>query len=381
MQKIFEFLVKLFGLTIPDAIDPTNKAFFEKLAGLFTAAVLVATIMIVIAVVLLIVVIVLAVKNKHKKEQLKAGGTAEDTPEMRNRIRNEIEPIIRKEIELEYKEKMPKSGVTDEQYDRLRKRLDEKDARITELSKALEKANATTHAISTSSNNSEINKTVSDLTLQNGLLTEQNNQYHNQITELQEEIAKLKEQKGKQQAAAQRAKQKAVEKVKADVAKEKEKEKEEKAAKEAAQKAAEKAAKEAAEKTAKEVAEKAAKEAAEKAAKEAAAKAKKEAEEKAAKEASEKSAKEAAQKAEPAEQVPENEVDNEYGNDDSEIKVTVKFDDEKGNWVVLRSDNMSKAYRRVATKQEALQAARELAKRLQAQLIVHNKDGKLSYNI
>ena len=403
MQGIFDFLVKLFKLNA-DSDD-----FYNKIAGLFTGAMLTVVILAVITLALLITVIVLAVKNGNKKKRLKdnaAGQNSEqilkDNAETRNRIRLEIEPIVRKEVELEYKEKMPKSGVTDEQFERLKKRLDEKDARIAELGRALEQANAATHAISTGANtsNSEISKTVSDLSLQNGLLTEQNNQYHNQIIELQEEIARLKEQSGKQQAAAERAKQKAVEKAKADVEKKKEteskaakekakKEAEEKAAKEAAEKTAkevaEKAAKEAAEKAAKEAAEKAAKETAEKVAKETAAKAKKEAEEQAKKDAEEKAKKEAEEKAAkekaetPAES-PASEVDNEFGNDDSEIKVTLKYDEKKEDWVISRSD-MTRAYKRCATKAEALPVARDLAKRLQAQLIVHNKDGKLSYNI
>lgn len=385
MQSLFDFFVKLFKMEVP-AIDANTKPFFDQLATLFTYTALIAVILFVVVLALVITVIVLGVKNSKKNKRLKDAGTAiEDNGETRNRIRQEMEPIIRKEIELEYKDKIPQSGVTDEQFERLKKRLDEKDARIAELGRALEQANAATHAISANAgaSNTEISKTVSDLTLQNGLLTEQNNQYHNQIIELQEEIARLKEQSGKQQAAAERAKQKAVEKAKADA--EKKKETESKAAKEKAKKEAEeKAAKEAAEKTAKEVAEKAAKEAAEKAAKEAAERAAKETAEKVAKETAANAKKEAEEKAakekaEPAE-VPASEIDNEYGNDDSEIKVTLKYDEKKEDWVVARSD-MTRAYKRCATKSEALPVARDLAKRLQAQLIVHNKDGKLSYNI
>ncbi|MDE7164711.1 MAG: DUF2188 domain-containing protein, partial [Clostridiales bacterium] len=77
---------------------------------------------------------------------------------------------------------------------------------------------------------------------------------------------------------------------------------------------------------------------------------------------------------------PDDEYDNEFGDENSAIKVTLKFDEEKNDWVIDRSDS-NRAYRRLATKAEALPIARDLAKRLQAQLIVHNKDGKLSYNI
>ena len=45
------------------------------------------------------------------------------------------------------------------------------------------------------------------------------------------------------------------------------------------------------------------------------------------------------------------------------------------NWVILRSDT-DRTYRRVATKQEGLPVAKDLARRLHAQLVVHKKDGK-----
>ena len=82
-----------------------------------------------------------------------------------------------------------------ELFERFKTRLDEKDAQITELVIALEQVNAATRAMSENSgtSTSEISRTVSDLTLQNGLLTEQNNEYHNQVRELQEEISRLKE--------------------------------------------------------------------------------------------------------------------------------------------------------------------------------------------
>lgn len=64
-----------------------------------------------------------------------------------------------------------------------------------------------------------------------------------------------------------------------------------------------------------------------------------------------------------------------YGDSNSLVKVTVKFDRVKNNWVVLRSDT-DRTYRRLSTKQEALVIAKDLAKRLHAQLVVHKKDGK-----
>lgn len=447
LQPLFDFLVKLFGL---GAVD-SNPNFFNQLATYFTGAVLTVIILTILLIVLIITVAVLAVKNNHKKSKLKdSSQVLEDNAELRNRIRNEIEPIIRNEIDNEYREKMPKSGVTDEQYERLRKKLDDKDAQIKELGRALEQANAATHAISANANTSEISKTVADLTLQNSLLTEQNNQYHNEITDLQEEIQKLKEQKGRQQVAAEKAKQKAVAKAKADIAKEAEikaakekaaqekaaaKEAEMKAKKEAAEKARaekaaadkearekaraekaaadkearekakaekaaadkaakekaaadkaaqEKALREAAEKIAKEIAEKTAKETAEKVAEKTAEKTAKETAKETAEKTAEKTAKEVAKEAAATQATNANddddEYDNEFGDENSAVKVTLKFDEEKGDWVIERSD-MTRAYRRIATKAEALPVARDLAKRLEAQLIVHNKDGKLSYNL
>lgn len=69
------------------------------------------------------------------------------------------------------------------------------------------------------------------------------------------------------------------------------------------------------------------------------------------------------------------EVDNEFGDETSAIKVTLKFDKEKNNWVISRSDS-ARAYRRMSTKQDAVMVAKDLARRLHAQLVVHKKDGK-----
>lgn len=67
--------------------------------------------------------------------------------------------------------------------------------------------------------------------------------------------------------------------------------------------------------------------------------------------------------------------DDEFADESSNIKVTLKFDRAKGNWVITRSD-MTRAYRRLATKQEALVIAKDLARTLRAHLAVHKKDGK-----
>lgn len=71
----------------------------------------------------------------------------------------------------------------------------------------------------------------------------------------------------------------------------------------------------------------------------------------------------------------EDEYDNEFGDETSAIKVTLKYDKAKGNWVIYRSD-IPRAYRRMGTKQDALPIAKDLAKRLHAQLVVHKLDGK-----
>ncbi len=64
-----------------------------------------------------------------------------------------------------------------------------------------------------------------------------------------------------------------------------------------------------------------------------------------------------------------------YGDENSAVKVTLKFDRMRNAWIILRSDT-DRTYRRLATKQEALVVAKDLARRLHAQLVVHKKDGK-----
>lgn len=71
----------------------------------------------------------------------------------------------------------------------------------------------------------------------------------------------------------------------------------------------------------------------------------------------------------------EDEYYDDYGDETSEIKVTLKYDRIKMNWVIYRSDT-NRTYRRLNTKQEGLAIAKDLARRLHAQLVVHKKDGK-----
>lgn len=89
--------------------------------------------------------------------------------------------------------------------------------------------------------------------------------------------------------------------------------------------------------------------------------------------------KQTAQRQQPSEQVQyaddENEYDNEYGDETSAVKVTLKYDRIRANWVIFRSDT-TRAYRRLGTKQDAIVVAKDLARRLHAQLVVHKKDGK-----
>ena len=86
-------------------------------------------------------------------------------------------------------------------------------------------------------------------------------------------------------------------------------------------------------------------------------------------------AKPAAKTAVPDEDDEYDEYYDDYGDETSAVKVTLKFDRTKNNWIILRSDS-ERTYRRMATKQEALVVAKDLARRLHAQLIVHKKDGK-----
>lgn len=71
----------------------------------------------------------------------------------------------------------------------------------------------------------------------------------------------------------------------------------------------------------------------------------------------------------------EDEYYDDYGDATSDVKVTLKYDRIKMNWVISRSDT-NRTYRRLNTKQEGLTIAKDLARRLHAQLVVHKKDGK-----
>lgn len=63
-------------------------------------------------------------------------------------------------------------------------------------------------------------------------------------------------------------------------------------------------------------------------------------------------------------------------NDDKTPTVySVKYDRYKGNWIVVKT-GQERPVRRVATKEEALRIAKDLAKRMDAALVVHKKDGK-----
>ena len=57
------------------------------------------------------------------------------------------------------------------------------------------------------------------------------------------------------------------------------------------------------------------------------------------------------------------------------VKYTVKYDKEKGDWIIAKTD-VDRAIRRVKTKEEALKVAKQLAENQDASLIVHKKDGK-----
>ncbi len=59
----------------------------------------------------------------------------------------------------------------------------------------------------------------------------------------------------------------------------------------------------------------------------------------------------------------------------SGVKFTVAFDRQKLSWVI-RKQGVKRVVRRLDTKQEAMQIARELCKKYDAQLVVHKRDGK-----
>lgn len=57
------------------------------------------------------------------------------------------------------------------------------------------------------------------------------------------------------------------------------------------------------------------------------------------------------------------------------IKFIVVYDRAKDSWVI-KKDGATRATRRVDTKEEAMQIARELVRKYNAKLVVHKKDGK-----
>lgn len=69
------------------------------------------------------------------------------------------------------------------------------------------------------------------------------------------------------------------------------------------------------------------------------------------------------------------ERDEEVMDENSRVKYTVKYDRAKMNWIIVKEGN-ERPTRRVATKSEAMQVARELSKKHDAALSVHKKDGK-----
>ena len=98
MQAIFNFLHNLF---LSDMVQPEKgsigEAYCSRLATLFTGAFIMAVVMTVVVLVFIITVAVLAVKNNNKKNKLKdSSQVLEDNAELRNRIRTEIEPYVRK---------------------------------------------------------------------------------------------------------------------------------------------------------------------------------------------------------------------------------------------------------------------------------------------
>lgn len=57
------------------------------------------------------------------------------------------------------------------------------------------------------------------------------------------------------------------------------------------------------------------------------------------------------------------------------VKFTVVYDRPKDSWVIKKDGN-ERVTRRVDTKEEAMQIARELCRKYNASLVVHKKDGK-----
>lgn len=60
---------------------------------------------------------------------------------------------------------------------------------------------------------------------------------------------------------------------------------------------------------------------------------------------------------------------------DGNIKFTVKYDRNRDSWII-KKDGVDRPVRRLDTKEEALNVARALCKKYNANLVVHKKDGK-----
>lgn len=314
-------------------MNAIDELFYKTLGWTWVAEY--ATIILIVAaallLILLITIIAVAVHNsKHKKrvrnmqkeiDAEKVQNKLHDEGAYRAEVRAEIEPIIRAELEKEYANKPVDDKAAQAKIDQLSATIKEKDNRISELGSALVQANS-----AHKTDNTELYRTINDI-------NQDKRKLQNDVNILRAENAQLKAQ-AQQAAREQSASSPTPETRKAENV-----ETEKTAVKKAAP------AKRKTEKT-------------------------------------EAAAKPAVKRAAPVKQ-PEPEPDpdeedeyyDDYGDSTSAIKVTLKYDRAKANWVIYRSDS-TRACRRLATKQEGLEVAKDLAKRLNAQLVVHKKDGK-----
>lgn len=290
--------------------------------------------------ILLITIIAVAVHNsKHKKRvrKMQAEIDAEkvqnklhDEGAYRAEVRAEIEPIIRAELEKEYANKPVNDKAAHAKIEQLNATIKEKDSHISELGSALVQANS-----AHKTDNTELYRTINDI-------NQDKRRLQNDVNILRAENAQLKAQA--QQAAREQA-------AREQTAREQE----------SAPSPAPAQRKVETEKTA--------------AKKTAPAKRKTEKTEAAEKPVVKRTAPVKQPEPEPEPDDEEDEYYDDYGDASSAIKVTLKYDRVKANWVIYRSD-VTRAYRRLATKQESLDVAKDLARRLNAQLVVHKKDGK-----
>ncbi len=271
-----------------------DKFFYEKLGWtwVLSYAALIAVIAAALALILIITFIVIAVRHAKNKKKIAAlskkvaeyensnGANTQDTEQLREQIRKELEPSIRAELEQEYSAMSAGNSQANEQIALLNQTVAEKDKRIAELNAALSQASTTE-----TTDNNGLYKTISEL--------------QSDVNILKAENARLKDLS--EAAAKSESNARTVEKP--------------------------------ARKTS------------------------------------------AAKAAETYEDDDDDEYYDDYGDATSAVKVTLKYDRIKMNWVILRSDT-DRTYRRVATKQEGLPIAKDLARRLHAQLVIHKKDGK-----